>query len=125
MEKTMKRKVNIWLIGYTDEDGCILRKMQNIVCKECGFVLVEPKEGWEETVWGLLNWGCWGCEAVKPAEVHSPLDHCNADIILKMEGDSVYKGALDFGFKDFASLEEAVKHLSKNSRLWPLNEYGV
>lgn len=125
MGETMKKQVFIWQVGFTNEDSYILHNVQNIVYKERGFVLVEPKEDWEETVWALLNWSCWNYiddgRAVKPSEVHSPLDHCNADIILKMEGDSVYKGALPFGFKDFESLEDAVEYMSNNCRLWPLD----
>jgi len=104
-----------------------LRQTDKAICKERGYVLVEDKEGWEEDVWNLLNWSCWNYDdhgnAIKPEVVHSPLDHCNSDIILQIDGTDEYRAAQFCGFESFRSLETAVKNLkSPHHDLWPLAE---
>lgn len=123
----MKVKVNVWQVGFMDMKVCMLREGDKAICKERGYVLVENSEGWEEEVWNLLNWSCWNYNeegnAVKPEEVHSSLDHCNADIIVQIDGTSLYKAAQFSGFKDFHTLEDAIADMKKHPyELWPLAE---
>jgi len=123
----MKVKVNVWQMGFDNIKAYMLRDSSGTACKERGYVLVENSEGWEEEVWNLLNWSCWNYnekgDAVKPEDVHSSLDHCNADIIVQIDGTSLYKAAQFSGFKDFHTLEDAVADMKKHPyELWPLAE---
>ena len=108
----MKIKVNVWQVGYLSMVAYIHRDEEAIVCKERGYVELEEQDLWEEEVWHLLNWGCWNYnkegKTVKPAEVHSQLDHCNSDIILQIEGTNSFKAAQSVGFKEYDSLNEAI-----------------
>ena len=123
----MKVKVNVWQVGFDNIKAYMLRDSSRTACKERGYVLVENSEGWEEEVWNLLNWSCWNYNekgnVVKPEDVHSSLDHCNADIIVQIDGTSLYKAAQSIGFKDFHTLEDAVADMKKHPyELWPLVE---
>ena len=119
-------KVNVWQVGYTTYEDWHDRA--NPVCKEMGYVTIpDDSEEWEEKVWDLLNWSCWNFNdegrAVKPDEVHSPLDHCNSDIILQIENSNTYKYAKFMGFGEAFSLENAVAHIIDGSHhLWPFDD---
>lgn len=113
----MKEKVNVWQVGFMDRKSSMLKDGSQAVCKERGYVLVENDEYWEEEAWNLLNWSCWTDE--KPEDVHSQLDHCNADIIVQKEGTCCYKAAQFAGFKNYSSLDMAVEDLKSHPcELW-------
>lgn len=113
-------KVNIWQVGYTTQRDFILE--ENLVCREMGYVEIDPTDQWEESVWELLNWSCWSREG-KPENVHSPLDHCNSDIILQIDGTSIYRGAMFLGWRAYSSLEEAVASASiEGHRFYPFSD---
>ncbi len=118
-------KVNVWQVGYTTREDWHNRT--NPVCREMGYVTIpDDSEGWEEKVWNLLNWSCWNYNdegtAVKPDEVHSPLDHCNSDIILQIENSNIYKYAKFIGFGESSSLKNAVAHIIDGNHLWPFSD---
>lgn len=114
-------KVNVWQVGYVSQKDCILDNRDKAACRPSGYVEVQPSQHWEEEVWDLLNWSCYTSK--KPEQVHSPLDHCNADIILQIEGSDVFKYAQFVGFKDANSLEEAVEGINTGyETIWPFQD---
>ena len=115
------KKVNVWQVGYSNMKDYMLRN-NNSQCKERGYVLLESDgEDWEEEVWNLLNWSCWTQD--KPSNVHSLLDHCNADIILQIENTNTFRVALFSGFKSYSTLQDAYKALQYTPwELWPFPE---
>ena len=115
-------KVNVWQLGYNTYKDFKLN--QNIQCREQGYVLIDSIDNWEEKVWDLLNWSCWAKN--KPEEVHSPLTHCNSDIILQIEGTNLYKVSEFVGFTEHPSLETAIKYAKqKPHEYWPFSDvYG-
>ena len=117
----MKVKVNVWQMGFDNIKAYMLRDSNGTACKERGYVLVENTDGWEEEVWNLLNWSCWTDK--KPEDVHSPLEYCNSDVILQIDGTNEYKRAESVGWTDYTSLESAIDALKKTPcSLWPLKE---
>lgn len=115
-------KVNIWQVGYTTCKDWVLRQRQQAQCQSKGYVLLEDKDrenDWEELVWHLLNWSCW--TEVKPESIHSPLDHCNTDVILQIEGEKEYSIPKFMGFEKCSSLDEAAKILQNSHELWPFS----
>lgn len=121
-----KIKVNVWQMGYTNLEDFEKTNKGNAKCVNKGYVLLNSLDDyWEETVWHLLNWSCWNYdeekgENVKPKSVHSPLTHCNSDIILNIEGTNTYKYAKSIGFGEANSLEEAIKQMFKCfCNFWP------
>lgn len=111
-------KVNVWQVGYTTQRDTVLRC--NAQCRNMGYVEIAEEEGWEEDVWNLLNWSCWTSN--KPENIYSPLDHCNADIVLQIEGTSEYKAAMVSGWKTFSSLDGAVNEIKYHNDLWPFSD---
>jgi hypothetical protein len=113
-------KVNVWQVGYTTERDYVLR--ENAQCCNMGYVEVPETEDWEEKVWNLLNWSCWTSD--KPENVHSPLDHCNSDVILQSEGSTRYMCAKSIGWEIHLSLDSAVYSLQHDNRhhLWPFED---
>lgn len=112
-----KIKVNVWQIGYTTFKDYACSNRQNAKCVNKGYVLLDSLDNhWEETVWHLLNWGCWNINddgnAIKPESVQSPLDHCNSDVILNIDGTNIYKYAKSFGFGEVDSLKDAIKEIT-------------
>lgn len=111
-------KVNVWQVGYTTMRDYVLRN--NAQCRNMGYVEIrDTEDGWEEDVWNLLNWSCW--TGAKPENVHSPLDHCNSDVILQIEGKRLYRSAQFVGWKSSDSLEKAVDKVRDNT-LWPFKD---
>lgn len=110
-------KVNVWQVGYTTQRDYVLE--ENAQCRNMGYVEIPEMENWEEEVWNLLNWSCWTFD--KPESVHSPLDHCNSDIVIQIEGTDVYKAAMFIGWKPCNSLNTAVDSVKKNE-LWPFSD---
>ncbi len=125
--KPNKIKVNVWQVGYITfkDHACSNRK--NAKCVDKGYVLLDSLDDqWEETVWHLLNWGCWNTDdngnAIKPESVKSPLDHCNSDVILNIEGTNIYKYALSVGFGEADSLKRAIEKITNECDFWPFPE---
>ena len=117
----MKVKVNVWQVGFMDMKAYMLREGDKAVCKERGYVMVDSKTNWEETVWDLLNWSCWTSR--KPDEVHSSLEYCNSDVIIQIDGRNDYRRAESVGWSRYNSLEQAVTALKNDPHsLWPLAE---
>lgn len=110
-------KVNVWQVGYTTQRDYVLR--ENAQCRNMGYVEIPETDDWEDEVWNLLNWSCW--TSYKPETVHSPLDHCNSDIILQSEGSTEYMCAKFIGWEVCQSLDSAVYNLQhdKSRNLWP------
>ena len=118
-------KIDIWQVGYPSEESWKVGNPQNAMLAYRGYVELDTlEEGWQEIVWHLLNWSCWNHDdegnAVKPENVHSPLTHCNDDIILQAEGSDKYFYAQFIGFKETNSLTEAINALKDGRTLWPL-----
>lgn len=114
----MKVKVNVWQVGYTTQKDYVLRK--NAQCRNMGYVEIpNDMEDWEEEVWILLNWSCWTNK--KPKNVHSPLDHCNSDIILQIDGSCKYRYAKFVSFGDAHTLADAIQEV-KHQNLWPFSD---
>lgn len=108
-----KIKVNVWQVGYATTKDYVLKNADKLECRNKGYVIVDFKEGWEEVVWDLLNWSCWS--DCKPDNVHSPLDHCNSDVIFEIEGSKDYKCAMTIGFENALSMESAFAKLKKRA----------
>lgn len=123
-----KIRVNIWQMGYTSFKDHLISDKSKASCKNMGFVILENKEDlWEETVWNLLNWSCWNFdknnEPIKPDNVISPLDHCNSDIIINIEGSNEYKYAKHCGWGKANSLEDAEKKMKEDfCSFWPFSD---
>lgn len=113
-------KVNVWQVGYTTQRDFVLH--ENAQCRNMGYVEVPEMEHWEDEVWHLLNWSCWTSD--KPEGVHSPLDHCNSDVILQPEGSTRYMCAKSAGWRICNSLDSAVYSLQHNNShyLWPFED---
>lgn len=113
-------KVNVWQVGYTTERDYVLH--ENAQCRNMGYVEVPETENWEDEVWNLLNWSCWTSD--KPEEVHSPLTHCNSDVILQSEGSTRYLCATHTGWQVCNTLGSAIYSLQHGGshRLWPFND---
>lgn len=117
-------KVNVWQMGYTNRKDFEEDNRANAICRSRGYVEVENTKGWKEEVWHLLNWGCWSVdengESKKPQNVHSLLDHCNADIILNVDGTKEWCFAEPVGFRKASSLPKAIKMMKKRvtNELW-------
>ena len=115
------KKVKVWQLGYQSCKDYVIGDREKAVCKEMGYVLVpNDAKDWDDDVWHLLNWACWNYDeeldrAVKPEEVHSPLDHCNSDIILQIEGKSVFRCCLSFGWDTAYSLEDAIRKMKNGA----------
>lgn len=127
MSKSSKIKINVWQMGYTTFKDYACSNRQNAKCVNKGYVLLDNLENhWEETVWHLLNWSCWNTDdegnAIKPESVQSPLDHCNSDVILNIDGTNTYKYAKSFGFGEADSLEGAIKKITNECDFWPFPE---
>jgi hypothetical protein len=120
-----KIKVNVWQMGYTTFKDYACSNKYNTKCVDKGYVFLDNLDNhWEETIWHLLNWGCWNIDddgnAIKPESVQSPLDHCNSDVILNIDGTNIYKYAKSFGFGEATSLEEAIKKMVDDfCNFWP------
>ena len=120
-------KINVWKIGYTTFKDYLLGNKENTKYIDQGYVMIENTDDlWEEDVWHLLNWSCWNYDdsgnAIKPESVHSPLDHCNSDIIINIDGTNIYKYAKDVGFGDATSLDDAFnKAIDDFCNFWPLS----
>jgi len=114
-------RVYVWQLGYSTFKDFALHN-SNISCRPRGYVEVECEESSQdlrEHVWELLNWGCWAEK--KPKEVHSRLDHCNGDVILKFEGEKVYHVCLSFGWTTAESFKLAINAGKSNdlAEFWP------
>lgn len=104
------KKVRVWQVGYTTCKDWVLRNKANAECREMGYVTVEDDDkSWRDTVWHLLNWSCWTDE--KPNCVHSPLDHCNSDIIIKKEKSSRYYSAAHCGWESSTNLAGSINNI--------------
>lgn len=109
-------KVKVYQVGYTTQRDYLLH--ENAKYREMGFVEIpENIEGWEEKVWDLLNWSCW--TDVKPTNVKSPLDHCNSDVILQIDGSCTYRYAKFVGWGEASSLIEALEGIQQAGEFWP------
>lgn len=125
-------KVNVWQVGYMSnadwKESNRSGKPQNVKCLNAGYVeLKQLEEDWPEDVWHLLNWDCWNYddatgEAVKPAEVHSPLGHCNSDVIFRAEGSDTYMRAAHVGFEEYKSLDKAINSIIEDWSQWPFHK---
>ena len=120
-------KVNVWQVGYVSESDWRDGNKRKATCRNMGYVEIEESDGWEEDVWNLLNWSCWNYgddgNAVKPENVHSPLSFCNSDVILQIEGTSVYRCAKHVGWGTHKTLEYAVRAIkSGHHNLWPFHD---
>lgn len=131
MKKT-KIKVNVWQMGYTTFKDFKNSNKENAECRDKGYVLLDNLDDlWEETVWHLLNWGCWNYNEkegkyIKPKSVKSPLTHCNSDVILNIEGTNIYKYAKSVGFGEATSLDEAkTKMVEGFCKFWPFPEVTI
>jgi len=118
-------KINIWQVGYPSKESFEVGNPQNALCMYRGYVELNTiEEGWQETVWNLLNWSCWNYDvngkAVKPENVHSPLAYCNDDIILQAEDLDKYFYAGFIGYDEANSLMEAINALKDGRPLWQL-----
>jgi hypothetical protein len=126
--KPNKIKVNVWQVGYTTLKDYACSNRKNAKCVDKGYVLLNSLDDlWEETVWNLLNWSCWNTDdngnAIKPESVKSPLDHCNSDIILNIEGTNIYKYAKNSGFGVADSLKGAIEKITNECcDFWPFPE---
>jgi len=126
--KPNKIKINVWQVGYTTFKDFASSNRKNAKCVNKGYVLLDSLDDyWDETVWHLLNWGCWNYDKekehyIKPESVQSPLDHCNSDIILNIDGTNVYKYAMSVGFGEESSLEKAIKKITNECDFWPFPE---
>lgn len=115
-------KVNVWQLGYTSQKDYVLENKSKLQCREMGFVFVEESSYWTEEVWNLLNWGCWS-ENGKPHAVHSPLDHCNSDIIIQIDGTKEYICALFVGWETKNSLSDAIAYMKHEGwDFWPFHD---
>lgn len=122
-------KVNVWKLGYTSFKDYLRWDKSKAECRDMGSVELDKKKDlWEEEVWHLLNWSCWNYDeegnSIKPDNVNSPLDHCNSDIIINIDGTSEYKFAKSFGWGKARSLGEAIKKMKKEitCEFWPFPE---
>ena len=120
-----KIKVNVWQMGYTTFKDYVNWNKENAKYVNKGYVLLDNLDNhWEETVWHLLNWSCWNTDdegnTIKPESVQSPLDHCNSDVILNIDGTNTYKYAKSFGFGEADSLRDASKKMINDfCSFWP------
>jgi hypothetical protein len=118
------KKVYVWQLGYTTFKDFALHN-NNVSCRPRGYVEVENVENSQDVrdhIWHLLNWGCWAEE--KPKEVHSRLDHCNGDIVLKFEDEKLYHVCLPIGWTTAESFKLAI-NASKTADIaefWPFPE---
>ena len=123
--KHNKIKISVWQVGYTTFKDYASSNRQNAKCVNKGYVLLNSLEDhyWEDRVWHLLNWSCWNYDesgnAIKPKSVQSPLDHCNSDVILNIEGTNIYKYAKGLGFGETTSLREAIRKITLECDFWP------
>lgn len=118
-------KVNIYVVGLNRADW---QEHPNGRAKlhiaDAGYAEVDEFN--VDELWDLLNWGCWTDE--KPKEVeHSPLTHCNADVILNIDGTNVYHCALTCGWHEVTadSLSKVLSYYKVSRRVfgfWPLYE---
>lgn len=121
-------KVNVWQVGYTTCKDWIIGDKRKGKNRYMGYVEVDECDGWQDEAWHLLNWGCWAYDSekgcyVKPDEVHSPLTHCNSDVILQVEGTSVYKCAKHCGWGTHKTLEYAIRAVKTgHHNLGPFSE---
>ena len=120
-------KVNIWQVGFVSVDDWKTNDKRKAVCRPMGYVEVEDADNWEEDVWNLLNWSCWNYDtngdAIKPECVHSPLTHCNSDVILQAEGTKVYRCAKSFGWGTHKTLKYAIRAIKTGyHNLWPFSD---
>lgn len=51
-------------------------------------------------------------------QYNPPLDHCNSDVILNIEGTNIYKYAKGVGFGETNSLEEAIREIALECDFW-------
>lgn len=120
-------KVNVWQVGYKTYKGYVMQDKKQLECRAMGYVEIEMQDLWEEEVWNLLNWSCWNYDkkghAVKPENVHSPLDHCNSDVILQIEGTQKYMYAKFAGFGYRSTLASAVNAIKDGTHnLWAFKD---
>ena len=126
MAKTIK--VNVWQVGFESVDDWKQHDNRKAKCRPMGYVEMEECEKWEDEVWHLLNWGCWNYDDksekyVKPTEVHSPLTHCNSDVILQVEGTQVYRCAKSFGWGTHVTLKYAIRAIKNGHHsIWPFSD---
>lgn len=113
------KKVNIWQVGFESMRDYVLRNEEKLVCRPIGYVnMVRLDESWEESVWNLLNWSCWTRR--KPKSVHSPLTHCNSDVILQVEGTDVFVCSCAVGWESARSLDGAFAKMKSGVHFfWP------
>ena len=123
-----KIKVNVWQMGYTTFKDYVMGDKEKAECRPMGYVLLDDDEDWAEETWNLLNWSCWnydenGDYAIKPESVFSPLDHCNSDIIVQIDGTDVFMCA-DFAVWTMKhSLADAVQSMKNGyNEFWPFEE---
>ena len=117
-----KIKINVWQIGYTTFKDYLMDNKQKALLHPMGYVLLESEDDWAEKTWDLLNWSCW--TETKPENVHSPLNHCNSDIIVNVDGTDIYMYAKSFGWGEEHSLFAAETAAKKESTctFWPFQE---
>lgn len=113
------KKYNILQIGYPSVEDWKSQSADNLTFKERGYAMVKDDEG-PENVWGMCNWTCY--TDIQPQNLHSDLTHCNADIIVWVEGSGEYWVAEDAGWEKFPTLEDAKQYLLADGcyRAWPL-----
>lgn len=104
-------RINVWQVGYNTTSDFVLQNKDKAECKQVGWIEPRQVHRWKDDVWDLLNWSCWTDE--KPANVHSPLTHCNSDIILQRKGCKSFWAAKPFGWKECKSLDEAINEIKK------------
>lgn len=110
-------RINVWQVGYNTTSDFVLQNKDKAECKKVGWVEPRHVNHWKDDVWDLLNWSCWTDE--KPAGVHSPLTHCNSDIILQREGCKSFWAAKPFGWKKCESLDVAINEIKTVSHsIW-------
>lgn len=122
--KPNKIKINVWQVGYTTFKDYASSNRKNAKCINKGYVLIDNLDNyWDETVWHFLNWSCWNIDdngnAIKPESVQSPLDHCNSDVILNIDGTNIYKYTKSFGFGEADSLRDAINKITLECNFWP------
>ena len=112
------KKVHVWQLGFATQRDKVLHDKSKVECRQMGYVLIDDNEDDPaETVWNLLNWSCWSDNG-KPDNVFSPLDHCNDDIIVNVEGTSIYACADFIGFTETTSLKDAIAHSLEHFDGW-------
>ena len=118
-------KVNIYVIGLTRTDWEEQpNRRTKLHIASAGYAEVEKFDA--DQLWNLLNWSCWTNK--KPKEVkHSPLTHCNADVVFNIDGTNEYHCALTCGWhkKTAQSVKEVLVFYKRTRRcffFWPLYE---